>query len=430
MKILVIGGGGRESALVHTFARQGHRVWCTPGNAGTDALTEPFPASVKKPSMQDHEALIAAARAMKIDLTVVGPEQPLAEGIVDAFKKAGLKIFGPTAQAAALESDKAFSKTFMKKHAIPTASFVLCHSAAEAKKAVDTHLDAWGGAVIKPSGLTAGKGVICCHTKQEAYNAIKRIMEDKQYGASGEVVIVEEMLVGNELSILALSDGASIIPLIPSQDHKRLGVGGEGPNTGGIGAYAPTPFVTEKRRAEIDAIVEATNLGLKREGIDYRGVIYIGLMLTARGTFVLEYNCRFGDPEAQVVLPLMKSDLAKAMVACVEGHLDPDEIKWMKKYAACVVMVAEGYPFTYPTGDRITGLGNVEDDILIFHAGTKNDGAGRIVTAGGRVLGVTGIGDTLQQAVDRAYQGVKKIDFVSAYYRTDIGYKALHETAL
>lgn len=425
MNILVVGSGGREHALTYAFSRRGHRVWTIPGNAGTASLAEPLPGSIEACGFDNFDDLVQIAKKLHIDLTVIGPEQPLTEGIADLFQQEGLKLFGPTKEASILEGEKAWSKEFMTRHGIPTAEYVLCRTAEEAYSAIGKNCSRWGGVVIKPSGLTAGKGVIPCKNETEAVQAVKLIMEEKKYGGAGDVVVIEEFMKGKELSILAFSDGKTIVPLLPSQDHKKLGEADEGPNTGGVGAYAPAPFVTPQIQVEIDSIIAKTGKGLRDEGIEYCGVIYFGLMVTDKGVRVLEYNCRFGDPEAQVILPLMKSDLAKVMLACCNGELSADMIEWYNQYACCVVMVAEGYPFTYPTGDPISGLEHRDENIIVFHAGTKLDEKGAVVTAGGRVLGVTGIGDTLKEAVDRAYKGVRKIDFVSAFYRNDIAYQAL-----
>lgn len=426
MNILILGGGGREHALAHTFHIQGHQVWVFPGNAGTQAISNLIPAGDY--SLDNLVSLAELAQTIRADLTVVGPEQPLSEGIVDLFQSKGLKIFGPTQKASILEADKGWSKTFMQKYGIPTAPFVLCHSEEEAQEAVHMHFDEWGGCVVKPCGLTAGKGVTVCKTVAEALKAIKYICSDKRFGKAGESVVIEKMLKGKELSLLAFCDGQHMVPMLPSQDHKKLFEGDEGPNTGGIGAYAPAPFATKEMVDRIEQVTMArTSAGLIQEGIDYRGVLYFGLMVTADGIYLLEYNCRFGDPEAQAILPLLKSDLATIMMDCINGHLKSSQITWSNQFSCCVVMASEGYPFTYPTGDVVTGFDRIPSNVVVFHAGTQRNGANQVVTSGGRVLGVTGLGNTLNDAVKAAYNGVKLIDFVSAYFRRDIAYQALEK---
>jgi phosphoribosylamine--glycine ligase len=424
MKILVIGSGGREHALAQTFHSQGHKVWVFPGNGGTQSVAQPIP--VGDWSMDSLVSLVDLAKKIGAELTVVGPEQPLNDGIVDLFQSKGLKIFGPTQKASILEADKGWSKTFMQKYGIPTAPFVLCHSELEAQDAVHMNFEEWGGCVVKPCGLTAGKGVTVCKTISEALKAIKHIYTDRRYGTAGDNVVIEKLLKGRELSLLAFCDGAHVVPMVPSQDHKKLFEGDEGPNTGGVGAYAPAPFATKEMLAKIEQITIArTSAGLIQEGIDYRGVLYFGLMVTDEGIYLLEYNCRFGDPEAQAILPLLKTDLASIMLDCINGHLKSSTINWSNEHSCCVVMVSEGYPFTFPTGDVITGFEKVPSNVNVFHAGTKMNGSHQVVTSGGRVLGVTGVGNTLKEAVSAAYSGVKSIDFVSAYYRRDIAYQAL-----
>lgn len=424
MKILIIGGGGREHALAHTFHRQGHTVWTFPGNAGTEEISQPLPSGVF--SMGDLESLAALAVSVEADLTVVGPEQPLAEGIVDLFQSKGLRIFGPTKQASVLEADKAWSKAFMDTYNIPTAPFVLCTSEEEATEVVRKNFAQWKGCVIKPCGLTAGKGVMVCHTEEEAYEAIKTICSDRRFGDAGDTVVVEKLLVGKELSLLAFCDGKSIVPMLPSQDHKKLFEGDEGPNTGGIGAYAPAPFATAELMRRIDdEVIAPTAAGLAAEEINYCGIIYFGLMITDDGIYMLEYNCRFGDPETQAILPLLDSDLATIMNACIDQSLTPELVQWSSGAACCVVIAVEGYPFTFPTGDPITGFDQVPHDVVVFHAGTRRTSDNQVVTTGGRVIGVTGLGASLLEAIEAAYRGVQEIDFVSAYYRRDIGYQAV-----
>lgn len=426
MNILVLGSGGREHALAHTFHKQGHTVWVFPGNGGTCQISRPIPPGSY--DVTDLNSLVNLAKAISADLTVVGPEALLNDGIVDLFQSHDLKIFGPTQEASIMEADKGWSKTFMQKYGISTAPFVICRSADEAKEAVLQYFDEWGGCVIKPCGLTAGKGVMVCKTKHEASYAINYICNDRRFGDAGDSVVVEKLLKGRELSLLAFCDGAHIIPMLPSQDHKKLFEGDEGPNTGGVGAYAPAPFATAEMLDRISKVTIArTHAGLIQEGIDYRGVLYFGLMVAEDDIYLLEYNCRFGDPETQALLPLLESDLARIMIDCIEGRLKASSINWSNQFACCVVMAAEGYPFNFPTGDRVTGVDNMPQNVVVFHAGTQRTSTNELVTSGGRVLGVTGVGMTLQQAVDRAYNGIKHVDFVSAYFRRDIAHQALKQ---
>ncbi|MCB1111765.1 MAG: phosphoribosylamine--glycine ligase [Chlamydiales bacterium] len=429
MNILVIGGGGREHALTHTFHRQGHRVYCIPGNAGTAKICQPLPEKWAELDANDYNSLAQFAKENSIDLTVVGPEAHLEAGIANIFNSKGLKIFGPNKQAATLESSKSWSKEFMARHTIPTGAFVICHDSKSARQAIEEFFHAWGGVVIKPSGLTAGKGVVCCNTLEEAEQAIREIMEDQRFGNAGSSIVIEQYLRGTEVSIHAFCDGNTIIPMLPAQDHKRLYDGGQGPNTGGIGAYTPTPFLDDATIAIVnEQIVQRTCIGLKKEGITFNGVIYFGLMLTNEGPKVLEYNCRFGDPETQVLLPLLESDLAEVMTASCNQQLHNCHIHWKTDAACCVVMVSRGYPKNYTTGHAISGLQEAErhDRIIVFHAGTAVNADGAAVSAGGRVLGITGLGDTLEEAVQKAYEGVELISFNGEYHRSDIAYRAYH----
>ncbi len=424
MKILVLGNGGREHALAHKFKQQGHQVFCFPGNGGTQEICLPSPEL----NLKDFAALSQFAASQKIDMTVVGPEQLLADGIADAFAAQGQPLFGPTQKAVQLESNKVASKKFMVNHHIPTARHVSCRSIQEAEKAVQDYFSKWNGVVIKCSGLTGGKGVLVCRSPQEAFKAIQTVMGDLRYGSAGKEIVVEEKLEGFELSILAFADGKKIIPMIPSQDHKRLYEGDSGPNTGGIGAYSPVPLAGPELLQQIrEEIIEPTQAGLIKEGIEYKGVIYFGLMITASGPKVLEYNGRFGDPEAQAVLPLLQSDLAEIMRACIHGKLKEENIHWAKKASCCVVMVSGGYPEHFQTGYEIKGLDklNKHPNCTAFHAGTSQDAKGRLVTSGGRVLGITGWGASLEEAVSAAYDGVNEIEFENSYYRRDIAYQAL-----
>lgn len=427
MKILVIGNGGREHALCDTFDKQGHDVVAFPVNAGT----EPFHPG-EALDVMNFQALVDFVQTNAIDLTVVGPEKYLEAGIADFFGEKKCPLFGPNRHAAKLESSKSFAKDFMKKHGIPTADFALCRTKKEAEGIVAENFDAWGGVVIKPSGLTAGKGVMVCPTKEEAADALRIHFDEKKYGSASDEVVVEELLSGEECSLLAFCDGSTILPMIPSQDHKRLFENDAGPNTGGVGAYAPLPSIDPHVQSAIEqTIVTPTLEGLKKEGIHYIGIIYFGLMMSPKGPKVLEYNCRFGDPEAQVVLPLLRTDLASVMHACCQSKLQEIQLEWNRGSACVVVLCSGGYPHSYQTGYEIEGLTECSqmESVAIFHAGTEKDEKGRCITSGGRVLGVTGIGPSLADAVASAYRGVSKVSFTDLHYRRDIASRALREVA-
>lgn len=419
MKVLVVGGGGREHALVWKLAQSPRveKLFAAPGNAGMAAL-----ATCVNIAADDVDGLLALARQEEVDLTVVGPEAPLVAGIVDAFEAAGLRIFGPTRRAAAIEGSKVFAKELMQKYGIPTARAAVFEDAAEAKK----YVRAIGApCVVKADGLAAGKGVIVAEDVEAALDAVDAIMVRRAFGAAGARVLIEERLEGEEASILAFSDGERVVPMLPAQDHKRVFDGDQGPNTGGMGAYAPAPVCPPEvvKRVEEEILLPAIR-GLKSEGIPYRGVLYAGLMLTAAGPKVLEFNARFGDPEAQPLLALLAGDLVEVIEAALDGRLDTVQLAWHPGAAVCVVLAAEGYPGTYRKGDVITGLGNVPSDVIVFHAGTaRRDG--ELVTAGGRVLGVTARGADLAEAIDRAYEAVGQIHFSGVHYRRDIGQKGL-----
>lgn len=431
MKVLVIGSGGREHALAHTFHRQGHAVCCLPGNGGTAEFCDPFSSREDRFDLFKFDQLISYVKEQQIDLTVVGPEDFLTKGIANAFASSHLPLFGPSQEASLLEGSKAWAKKFMSKHRIPTARFAICSSEEEARQVIRLNFEGWNGVVIKPDGLTNGKGVTCCKTEKEAEAAIVEIMKEKRYGAAGATVVLEEHLSGKEISLLALCDGKMILPMIPSQDHKRLHDGDMGPNTGGMGAYAPVSFVTKSIMEQIQSlIVQRTQEGLEREHITYQGILYFGIMLTTGGPKILEYNCRFGDPETQALLPLLNSDLAHLMLACCSGNLRSKELLWKSQSACCVVMASEGYPYSVSQtqatkNNEILGLDRLKDqkDLLVFHAGTKKGNNGEILSAGGRVLGVTGIGNSLTEAVHQAYKGVDAIHFPGAQYRRDIAYQ-------
>ena len=418
MKILVIGGGGREHALIWKLAQSRHvtKLFCAPGNPGIAELAECVPLDVT-----DIAQLAAFAVKQKIDLTVVGPEGPLCAGIADAFQAQQLRVFGPSKLAAQLEGSKVFSKQFLLNHNVPTAAAGIFDSPADARAYIRQH-----GApiVVKADGLAAGKGVIVAQSIAEAEQAIVDIMEKRAFGDAGRQVVIEECLTGEEVSVMALVSGGAVKILAPAQDHKRVGDNDAGPNTGGMGAYSPVGLPVDATE-----IFTRTLAGLKADGIDYRGVLYAGLMLTPAGPKVLEFNCRFGDPETQAVVPRMDFDLVEACLATADGTLDKFEMQWKPGAAVCVVMTAGGYPGNYERGHVITGLpaaGKLAN-VTVFHAGTQFQNC-QIVTAGGRVLGVTGVGGDIADATRRAYDGVKWIQFAGAHYRHDIAARALQRT--
>ena len=421
MKILVVGGGGREHTLVWKIAQSPlvKKIYCAPGNPGIAQLAECVPIKA-----EDIKALCEFAGKEKIALTVVGPEDPLVLGIVDVFTKAGLRIFGPTQKAAAIEGSKVFSKSLMRKHAIPTAEFRAFQSARDAVSYIKTFEPPL---VVKADGLAKGKGAIVCRTSQEALDAVELIMKKKEFGEAGEKLVIEEFLTGEEVSVLALTDGKTIMPLEPAQDHKAIYDGDKGPNTGGMGAYCPVPLVTPEVAMRIDReVLVPTVHAMNAQGRPYKGVLYAGLMMTPGGPKVLEYNARFGDPETQAILVRMKSDLVPILMAVTDGTLDKMEIEWDPRPAVCVVMASPGYPGPYEKGKEITGLDAVKDmrDVIVFHAGTTYKD-GKVVTNGGRVLGVTALGDDIGWARLHAYEAVRKIKFQGVQFRTDIGAKAL-----
>ena len=424
MKVLVVGGGGREHALAWRLARSPRvqTVFVAPGNAGTARE-----AGLQNVPITDLAALADFAAAQSVAFTVVGPEGPLAGGIVDRFRERGLRIFGPTAQAAQLESSKDFAKAFMKRHGIPTADYETFTEAALAHRYVDAR-----GApiVIKADGLAAGKGVVVATTLAQAHEAIDAMLTDNRMGAAGARVVIEEFLSGEEASFIVLSDGRHVLPLATSQDHKRLLDGDAGPNTGGMGAYSPAPVVTPEIHARVlREIIQPTVQGMARDGIVFTGFLYAGLMIDEQGNpRTLEFNCRMGDPETQPIMARVKSDLAEVFELAIDGHLDRAEIAWDRRTALGVVMAAAGYPEDPRRGDVIEGLdadGNgAREDSLVFHAGTA-DQDNRIVTSGGRVLCVTALGDSLRLAQAGAYQRVQDIRFSGMQYRRDIGHRGL-----
>ncbi len=436
MRILVVGGGGREHALVWTLAQspQVEHIFTAPGNAGTQWEASAGYAAASNVAIQSDDivSLLNFAREKAIDLTVIGPEAPLAEGIVNSFSSAGLEVFGPTQAAAQLESSKAFSKAFMERHHIPTAAYGTFTEYAEAAEFVRNFGKA---VVVKADGLAAGKGVVVCDTVDEALAALQRILMDNEFGSAGTRVVIEERLTGTEASVLAFCDGQDVLMMPPARDHKRIFDNDQGPNTGGMGAYclgdmAHALLTPELLREVQDTVLLPTVRGMAQDGIQYHGVLYAGLMLTPDGMRVLEFNARFGDPETQVILPLLNVDLVDILVASIHGQLSTfaEESIWQKEACAGVVMASAGYPTDYPKGLPISGLDTITDTI-VFHAGTSTDSEGRTVTAGGRVLAVIGRGERLADAIDNAYKGVEHIHFTGAHYRRDIGRAAVTEVS-
>ena len=420
MKILIIGGGGREHALAWKIAQSPKvtALFCTPGNPGTAQVA----ANIDIPA-DDLDGLLAFALKEAIDLTVVGPEQPLVLGLADRFQEKGLKVFGPSAKAAQLEGSKAFSKDLMQKYKIPTAEYAAFENADEAR----AYLKGKGPQVVKADGLAAGKGVFVCANEAEAVEAIHQIMDDKIFGESGSRIIIEERLEGQEVSLLAFTDGTTVLPMEAAQDHKAVFDGDTGPNTGGMGAYSPAPiFTPELKQQVIDQIMAPAVNGMRADGILYQGVLYAGLMITPNGPKTLEFNARFGDPETQPLMMRMQSDIVPIMEACVDGTLESCSLEWKPEAAVCVVMASEGYPGSYTKGRLIRGLdqANSLPGVTVFHAGTKQAGDD-IVTSGGRVLGVTALGGNVERAIEKTYQVVGKIQWQGAQFRKDIGQKAL-----
>ena len=418
MKILVIGSGGREHAIVRKLKEspQVEALYCAPGNGGISRDAECFPVNA-----MDKEGMLALAREKAVDLVFVAPDDPLAAGMVDTLEAAGFPCFGPNAKAAEIESSKVFSKNLMKQYHIPTAGYQVFSDPAAALE----YIKAQGTypAVIKADGLALGKGVIIAQNEEEAKAGLHSIMEDKIFGESGSQVVVEEFLTGPEVSVLAFTDGKTLRPMVSSMDHKRAYDGDKGPNTGGMGTISPNPFYTEEVAREcMEKIFLPTINAMNAEGRPFKGCLYFGLMLTPQGPKVIEYNSRFGDPETQVVLPRLETDFAEIVKAVAEERLADLDIQWSQMASACVVMASGGYPGSYPKGLEIHGLdeqGQVEG-VTVYHAGTKWE-EGKFLTNGGRVLGITALGGTLEEALDRAYAGVEKISFEGAMYRRDIG---------
>ncbi len=422
MRVLIVGSGGREHALVWKIRQSPFlsKLYAAPGNAGIAELAECVAVGP-----EDIEGLVRFVHEKEIDLTVVGPETPLAGGIVDRFQADGLKIFGPTKAAAEIESSKIFAKEMMVRAGVPTAEFKIFTEAAQAKHYL---IESEPPFVIKADGLAAGKGVVVATSCEEAVQAVTKFMEEKSLGEAGARVLIEERLEGEELSVLVLTDGENIAPLASAQDHKRLLDMDRGPNTGGMGAYSPCPFLSEEDFHKVlDRTVRPLLQRMAKEGRPYRGVLYAGLILTKNGPYVLEYNARFGDPETQVILPRLKSDLLPLFLEIAEGRFPQEELDWDERYSLNVVLASQGYPGTYEKGAGISGLEGLKgkEDVFVFHAGTGRDEKGEWVTAGGRVLSVTALGVTLKQAQEKAYQAVYEIRFEGAHFRKDIGRRAL-----
>lgn len=421
MRVLVVGGGGREHTLTWAISHNPsvEKIYAAPGNAGIAAVAECVPLDVN-----DTAALARFAADTGIGLTVVGPEAPLVAGVVDVFREKGLPVFGPDRTAAQLEGSKRFAKDLMKKHAIPTGEAVTFDHHDEAARYVKNHETPL---VVKADGLAAGKGVTVCFEREQALAALEDCFVKKKFGAAGDVVMVEEYLQGEEVTCMALTDGEAVLPLAPSQDYKPAFDGNKGPNTGGMGSYSPVPVLDRQTFDWIaDKILKPTVAALKDEGVTYQGVLYGGIILTKDGPKVLEFNCRFGDPETQVVLPLLKSDLVEVMLALVEGNIGDYHLEWREGACVTVVLASDGYPGSYKTGFEISGLDEAEriEGLTVFHAGTALKD-GRIVTAGGRVLNVTAVGNSFGAARERAYQGVDRIKFNCMHYRKDIALRAV-----
>lgn len=422
MKVLIVGSGGREHAIAWKVAKSSKvdKIYCAPGNAGIAEIAECVDIGA-----MEFDKLVAFAKEKAIDLTIIGMDDPLVGGVVDEFEKAGLRVFGPRKNAAILEGSKAFSKDLMKKYNIPTAAYETFDSAEKAMQYLETSKYP---TVLKADGLALGKGVLICNTKEEAMDGVKTLMLDKQFGQAGNTIVVEEFMTGREVSVLSFVDGNTIKIMTSAQDHKRAKDGDKGLNTGGMGTFSPSPFYTK----EVDEfckkyIYQPSVDAMKAEGREFKGIIFFGLMLTEDGPKVLEYNARFGDPETQVVLPRMKNDIVDVFEACIDGTLDKIELQFEDNAAVCVVLASDGYPVSYEKGFEIKGLDNFKDkdSYFVFHAGTKLSD-GKIVTNGGRVLGVTATGRDLKEARANAYEATKWIDFDNKYMRNDIG-KAIDE---
>lgn len=415
MKILVVGGGGREHAICWKLSNEDNveKIYCAPGNAGISQVAECIAIGDS-----DIDKLIDFVKENNIDLTVVGPEVPLVKGIVDRFEEEGLKIFGPNKECAQLEGSKSFSKDFMVKHNIPTAKY---KEYTEIDKAI-SEIDSFGyPVVIKADGLAAGKGVVILENKEDALDALKEMMLDKKFGEAGNKIVVEEFLKGVETSILAFVDNNTIIPMVSAKDHKKVYNNEQGPNTGGMGTFSPSEIYTDDLEKEIrEKVLDRTLYGLKKDGLKFKGILFIGLMITKDGAKVLEYNVRFGDPETQSVLFRLDTDLNKIMTSIIDNKLAEIKIKYKSEQAVCVMLTSGGYPDSYEKGKVITGLENLDKDIVVFHSGTKLVDE-KLVTNGGRVIGITAKANTVKDAANKVYENIKKIDFEGMHYRTDIG---------
>ena len=425
MRILIIGSGGREHAITWSLSHSPSQptLFIAPGNGGTAHL-----GSNVSLDPSDHDAVLAFVAAEGVDMVVIGPEQPLVEGLADALRHKGIPVVGPSAAAARLEGSKAFSKDFMQRHGIPTAAYRTFQS-GQLDEALEFIRAEGAPIVVKASGLAAGKGAIVCETLSDAEAAVTDLLQDGMLGEAGSTVVVESFMQGEEASLFVLTDGADYVLLPTAQDHKRIGEGDTGPNTGGMGAYAPAPVMTASRLDEaVKQVVEPTLEGMRAEGHPYQGILYVGLMITAEGPKVVEYNCRLGDPETQVVLPLLATDAVEVFHALATGQLADLEVELHPGSCACVVMASHGYPCSYEKGKDIQGIpgaGEV-DGVVVFHAGTRVAEGGNLQTSGGRVLAVSGRGSNLKEALDRAYAGVGAISFDGAVYRRDIGHRGLN----
>lgn len=422
MKVLVVGSGGREHAIIWRLKQSNNvtELFCAPGNAGIAGIAECIPIKA-----DDIYGLVQFAQTHSIDLTVVGSETPLVKGIVDLFNERGLKIFGPSKAAAQVEGSKMFLKHFLKRHNIPTAKYQTFNQ-SEFEKALDYLKSNPAPYVIKTDGLAAGKGVAICATTDDAIDTVKEYFQDGIFGDAGSNIVIEEFMYGEEASVFAICDGENYVLLSSAQDHKQILNGDKGKNTGGMGAYAPAPIVTTDLLSRVEnTIIKPTLAGMKSEGYPYKGCLYVGLMMTNKGPKVVEYNCRLGDPETQVLMPLIESDPYELFEASALGTISSYTLKLKKESAVCVVMASKGYPDEYEIGKKISGIDDAEKSgAIVFHAGTKLDG-GTIVTAGGRVFGITTIGVGLQKTIEKTYDAVKRIIFDGAYFRTDIGMKGL-----
>lgn len=421
MRILVLGGGGREHAILTSLSASAHtpELFCAPGNGGTAALATNVLIDTEDPAY-----VVEWVERHGADLVVIGPEAPLVVGTADLLAFTGVPVFGPRAAGAEIEGSKVFAKDLMERHGIPTGTFRVVENEAEARLALE---ETGAPVVVKADGLAAGKGVTVAATIEDAIAAAKQCF-DGEFGPAGDIVLIEEYLEGPECSLLAFTDGETVLPMLTAQDHKRAFDNDEGPNTGGMGVYAPVPTIDAATQAEMISILERTVAALRAEGVVYRGVLYGGFILTDEGPKVLEYNARFGDPETQVLLPLLETDLIDIMLATAEGRLAEIELSWRDGYAVSVVLASGGYPGTYATGKGITGLDEASaiEGVTIFHAGTTRDANGTYLTAGGRVLNVTAVAPTFAEARDRAYRAVDCINFEHMHFRTDIGLRALH----